>query len=340
MKTSFDFSLREMNTFGMKVNSRVYIEIGTKEELVQAVLRADLEGWPLLVLGEGSNVLMRGDFDGAVLRLAGLDQVRIIHEDGDAVHLRVGAGLNWDRLVRHCARQGYAGLESLAGIPGTVGAAPVQNVGAYGCEVGQRLRQIEVYDRLEHGFRLIAAEDCRFSYRMSLFKSDWRERYIIVSVTFVLRRAADARVSDPKIREELGLRDDTPIALGRIGEAVRAVRGRRLPDPGKLGNAGSFFMNPIVSATHAQALARRYPQMPVYPVSADRAKISAGWLIEQCGYRGYRSGNVGVYWDNPLVVVNYGDACAAEILAFGRLLKEAVLEKFSVRLHMEPSVIG
>lgn len=340
MLTAVNYSLRRLNTFGLDVRTRAYLDARNPSD-IEDLYRSSSHGpIPKLVLGGGSNVLFRSDFDGVVVQLGGFDRIERVRQDGDRVWLDVGAGVPWSVLTRHCLDAGFAGIERLSGIPGTVGASPIQNIGAYGMEVGQCIASVSAYDSHRHAFVTITADACGFGYRDSIFKSRHAGRFVILAVRIVLKQSRTAVVGDEKVAMELACLPSMRIGIRDISEAVCRIRARRLPDPNHLGNAGSFFVNPTVPSRAADRLTSLHPEMPRYPLGHGHTKLSAGWLIEQCGFKGKRFGKVGVYQHNPLVVVNHGGASGDEIYALGGKLRQAVAERFDLDLVMEPIVLG
>jgi len=303
-----------------------------------ALLESPAARGPVLVLGEGSNVLFAADFPGLVLRPAFTD-VRVIDDDGDVATVRAEAGASWDGLVDWTLARGLAGLENLALIPGFVGAAPIQNIGAYGVEVAESIDSVEAWDRHAGRTVRLALAECAFGYRDSIFKRE-PERWIVTAVEFRLSRTAPLRLDYSGVREELAAMGvGTPTAR-RVAEAVRRLRGRKLPDPAVIGNAGSFFKNPVVDAAVAERLRGEYMDMPVYPAGAAHRKLSAAWLIERCGWRGHREGDAGIAAQHALVLVNHGNASGAELVALARRVAESVRQRFGVRLEPEPRIVG
>jgi UDP-N-acetylmuramate dehydrogenase len=293
---------------------------------------------PVLVLGEGSNVLFAADFPGLVLHPAFAD-VRLLDDDGDAATVRAEAGASWDGLVDWTLARGLGGLENLALIPGLVGAAPIQNIGAYGTEVAESIECVEAWDRHARRTARLARDECAFGYRDSLFKRD-PQRWIVMAVEFRLSRSASLRLDYSGVREELAAMSvGTPTAR-QVAEAVRRLRRRKLPDPAVIGNAGSFFKNPVVDATVAERLREAYTDMPVYPAGAAHCKLSAAWLIERCGWRGRRAGDAGIAAQHALVLVNHGHASGAELVALARRVAQSVEQRFGVRLEPEPRIVG
>jgi UDP-N-acetylmuramate dehydrogenase len=294
---------------------------------------------PLLVLGEGSNLLFAGDVAGIVLAIE-LADLRVIEEQADHALVRADAGADWDALVRWTLDHGLQGLENLALIPGTVGAAPIQNIGAYGGEVGEFIDSVEAFDRDDGVLRTLSAVDCAFGYRESRFKRE-PARWIVTAVTFRLPREHALRLDYAGIREELAAMSVEQPTARDVADAVTRLRRRKLPDPTVIGNAGSFFKNPLVDATTADALKSSHPKLPVFP-GGDPAlrKLSAAWMIEASGWKGHRDGDAGVSAQHALVLVNHGRASGAQLLDLARGVAASVHERFDVQLEPEPRIIG
>ncbi|RPI15864.1 MAG: UDP-N-acetylmuramate dehydrogenase [Lysobacterales bacterium] len=333
-----DAALGPCNTLRVAARARHYAELRDPAALPAVLDAADARGEPVLVLGEGSNVLFAGDFPGLVLRPA-FAGVRRLADDGERVILRVEAGYGWDALVDWSLAQGLAGLENLALIPGLVGAAPIQNIGAYGVEVAERVVAVEAWDRDERRLRRLPVGACAFGYRDSRFKQQ-PERWIVTAVEFAFSRSAALRLDYAGVREELAAGGITAPTASDVAAAVRRLRRRKLPDPARIGNAGSFFKNPLVADAVARGLREAEPSMPVYPAGRELAKLSAAWLIERCGWRGHREGDAGISAQHALVLVNHGAATGAELLGLARRVADSVCERYGVRLEPEPRIVG
>ncbi|KGM54888.1 UDP-N-acetylenolpyruvoylglucosamine reductase [Lysobacter daejeonensis GH1-9] len=333
-----DASLRERNTFGVEATAPWLVEVADAARLPEVLQRPELAAGLALVLGGGSNLLFAGDPDGAVLALTG--QHVTVLEDGDTAIVRADAGVQWHNFVMHTLSMGLCGLENLALIPGTVGAAPIQNIGAYGVEVREFVHAVEAFEPATGEVHRLDAAACRFAYRDSLFKHA-PDRYLVTSVEFALPRQPVLRLDYAGIAEELatmGIAQPTPTD---VAEAVIAIRRRKLPDPAVLGNAGSFFKNPIVPAAQAEALKAGHDSLPMFRGgSDDTRKLSAAWLIDQCGWKGYRDGDAGVAASHALVLVNHGQATGAQLLDLARRIAASVHERFGVAIEPEPRVIG
>ena len=328
------------NTFGVAARAPMLVDVADAAALPELFGYAMLRDGPVLVLGGGSNLLFAGDAPGAVLALSS-QRIELLREVGDAVIVRADAGVGWHDFVLWTLGHGLCGLENLALIPGTVGAAPIQNIGAYGVEVRDAIRAVHAFDRRDRGFVRLDAGDCDFAYRDSLFKHD-PDRYIVTAVEFVLSRTPDLRLEYAGIREELtamGI-DGTPRA-SQVAEAVIRIRQRKLPDPARLGNAGSFFKNPIVPMAIAEALQATQPAMPVFRGAGDESrKLSAAWLIDQCGWKGHRHGDAGVSAEHALVLVNHGQATGLQLLDLARRIAASVRDRFGIAIEPEPRIIG
>jgi len=331
-----DAALDHRNTLRVAARARWLVELEDAARLPQALAHPALRDLPLLVLGEGSNVLFTGDFDGVVLAMA--TRGVLVESEGEVTRIAVAAGERWDDFVRWSLGQGYAGLENLILIPGTVGAAPIQNIGAYGTEVAEFIESVEAWDRERGAVVSLDREACAFAYRDSLFKHE-AERYIVTAVRFALPRSREMNLAYAGIGEELermGITTPTPF---HVAEAVVHLRTRKLPDPAVIGNAGSFFKNPQVDADTAATLKREYPGMPQWQVHDGHTKLSAAWLIESCGFKGLREGDAGISNRHALVLVNHGHASGSELWALAQRVREGVQARFGIALQPEPKVI-
>jgi UDP-N-acetylmuramate dehydrogenase len=330
-------SLVGRNTLRVDARAALLAELHDASKLPELLAFPAVRRAPLLVLGEGSNLLLAGDFPGTVLAMAtrGVQ----VEEDGATARIAVAAGERWDDFVRWSLGQGFAGLENLILIPGTVGAAPVQNIGAYGTEVAEFIESVEAWDTREARVVQLDRAACAFGYRDSLFKRT-PGRYIVTAVRFALPRAHALRLDYAGIREELAKMGVERPAPFHVAEAVVRLRTRKLPDPAVIGNAGSFFKNPVVEATQAAALQAAHPALPAWPQADGRAKLSAAWLIEAAGLKGAREGDAGISNRHALVLVNHGQATGAQLWAFVQKVADTVQAKFGVQLEPEPVVVG
>ena len=329
-------SLATRNTLRVDARAKLLAEIRDASKLPELLDFPAVRNARLLVLGEGSNLLFTGDFDGTVLAMAtrGVQ----VESDGASARIAVAAGERWDDFVRWTLGQGYAGLENLILIPGTVGAAPIQNIGAYGCEVAEFVESVEAWDMRERRVVTLDQATCAFAYRDSLFKHE-PGRYIVTAVRFVLPRSRALRIDYAGIAEELARMGVDKPAPFHVAEAVVHLRTRKLPDPAVIGNAGSFFKNPIVDAALAGALKRGHPDLAVWPQSDGRCKVSAAWMIEAAGLKGVREGDAGISNRHALVLVNHGHASGPQLWALAQRVMAEVEAKFGVRLEPEPVVI-
>jgi UDP-N-acetylmuramate dehydrogenase len=336
-----DVQLRSLNTLGLPAIAETLVVISALDQLAEVRTRAEFVGRKRLVLGCGSNVVVSGDFAGIVLQIQ-IAGRQFLGEDEAAYYVRAGAGENWNAFVGWSLQNGWPGLENLALIPGTVGAAPIQNIGAYGLEVCERLDSLEAYDLLEGRHRRFSQTDCRFFYRDSIFKQEgWHlsGRFVVTSVTFRLPKAWRAITHYGELAIELEPLGGRPPSAKQIADAVVAVRSRKLPDPGVLPNAGSFFQNPVVTSATAAQLALKYPQLPRYPQPNGQVKLAAGWLIEQAGWKGRNLGPAGMYERQALVLVNHGGACGRDVVALARAVAADVRRLFGIELQPEPSFV-
>lgn len=327
-------SLRGRNSFGVDQRAARLVEFETAEDL-RTFFAAGIPGrWT--VLAGGNNILFTENYDGVLLTPAAR-QIALVSDDGDEVRLRVDAGVEWDDLVEWAVQRGLWGIENLSLIPGKAGAAPVQNIGAYGCEAKDAIRRVEMYC-VETGTVLtLDAAHCGFGYRESVFKHDLKGRVIITAVEIALSHTPRPRLGYGDVEREVEARGGA--TLRNIREAICSIRRAKLPDPAVLGNAGSFFKNPVVEASVAENLLKAYPDMPHYPAPEGREKLAAGWLIDRAGMKGHRAGNVGVHERQALVIVNHGGATGGEVIAFARTVQARVREKFGIEIDTEVNIL-
>ena len=330
--------LRTFNTLALPAIAAHLTTISAVEQLPALCQQSEFIGRRRLLLGSGSNLVFTRDFDGLVLHM-GIGGRKLVGEDDHAWYVQAGAGENWHEFVTWTLAHGWPGLENLALIPGTVGAAPIQNIGAYGLEISERLHSIEAYDFVEHQSMSFKQEDCRFAYRDSLFKQEgWHlaGRLAITSVTFRLAKSWAALTRYADLASELETHGIDSPSPRQIANAVIAIRQRKLPDPLTLPNAGSFFQNPLVDAQTAQRLATRYPNLPCYPQANGWVKLAAGWLIEQAGWKGRNLGPAGMFERQALVLVNHGGAGGQDIVALAEAVQADVKQRFAIELQPEP----
>ena len=329
-------SLVGRNTFRVPARAEILIDVRRTEALAEVLAIPYVRNNPLLILGGGSNILFTRDWPGAVVCTATHD-IRIIDDYGQAALLRVEAGESWNDFVHWSLSRGFVGLENLVLIPGSVGAAPIQNIGAYGREVSQFIVTVEAWDR--HAARRVRLDNasCRFAYRDSLFKQE-PDRYLITAVEFLLPREGELRTDYAGITEELASMNCAPSAA-TVAEAVARLRTRKLPNPALIGNAGSFFKNPIVAGNVAVELQREYPALPTWNAAEGARKMSAAWMIEACGLKGTRDGDAGVSDQHALVLVNHGHATGEQVWALAQRVQNEVYERFGVKLEPEPIIV-
>ncbi|MEI6949527.1 UDP-N-acetylmuramate dehydrogenase [Paraflavisolibacter sp. H34] len=332
-------SLRPYNTFGIDVRARYFAAFSSREELSELLEAPNLQTTrhQPLILGGGSNLLFTGDFDGLVLKneLGGIEKVR---EDEDFVYLKAGAGEGWHRFVQYCLAHEYAGVENLSLIPGNVGASPMQNIGAYGVEIKDVFEELEAFHLQEKYTRIFTREACGFGYRESVFKRQYRGQFVITSVTYRLRKKPVFNTSYGAIGHELEAMGVKDLSIQAIAQAVINIRTSKLPDWREVGNAGSFFKNPTIPNEQFQAIHKHHPSMPYYP-SGEATKLPAGWLIEQCGWKGFRKGDAGCYPKQALVLVNYGSATGGEVFELSEKIIRSVQEKFGIELEREVNIV-
>jgi UDP-N-acetylmuramate dehydrogenase len=331
-------SLKNFNTFGVEANARYFVEINHKDELAELFLDPQWKQTKTLVLGGGSNLLLLNNFDGLVIRIniRGIEH-RISHND---VFVEAGAGEVWNDLVNFCVIRNYAGLENLSLIPGSVGASPIQNIGAYGVELKDVFCTCEAFELATGTFKTFTKADCRFDYRESIFKSVLKGQYIIVSVKFHLSLIPNFNLKYGAIEQELAHRGITKPTIKDVSQVVAHIRVSKLPDPSTIGNAGSFFKNPIISADIFKQLQSKFPEIVSYPAANNEVKLAAGWLIEQCGWKGKVVGNTGTWKNQALVLVNHGGATGEEVYTFSSQIIDTVYTKFGVTLHREVNIIS
>ncbi len=332
-----NLSLKPYNTFGVDVKARLFVEAHDDADVREAIELAARRGLPLLVIGGGSNLLLTRDVEALVLRMASRG-IRVLTDDGSKVLLEAEAGEPWHPLVLWSLEQGLGGLENLSLIPGTVGAAPMQNIGAYGVELKDVFAGLTALDRQTGELREFDLDECQFAYRESLFKRE-AGRWLILRVRFNLSRAPTLHLDYGPVRQRLQDEGITAPSPSDVSRAICAIRSEKLPDPAVLGNAGSFFKNPLVSAELAQRLRGEYPDLVAYPQGDGLVKLAAGWLIERAGWKGFREGDAGVHRLQALVLVNYGAATGHQLHGLAQRIQADVATRFGVVLEMEPNLI-
>ncbi|MBK8499501.1 MAG: UDP-N-acetylmuramate dehydrogenase [Flavobacteriales bacterium] len=331
--------LTPYNSFGIAARAALLARFSTVEDLRVVLMAPELKGKDRLVLGGGSNILFRQDFEGVVL-LNELPGIGLVREDDTRVWVKAGAGVLWHEFVLHCVAHGWGGIENMSLIPGKVGAGPMQNIGAYGVELKDVFHSLEAMRISDGEVMVFDHAACNFGYRESFFKREGRDRFIILSVTFLLNKAPHSlNTNYGSIKDELARIGISQPTIKDVSDAVIAIRSSKLPLPSQLGNAGSFFKNPVVPEAHAQRIKQEYPDAVTYPASTGEAKLSAGWLIEKAGWKGHRAGNCGVHDKQALVLVNYGGATGAEVYDTSERILRSVEQKFGVELEREVNLI-
>lgn len=330
-----NISLRSYNSFGFDISARYFAEVVDYEGLHQALDFVRENDLSLLIIGGGSNLILTADIDGLVL-VNRLRQKTLVSDTSDHAVIKAGAGENWHEFVLWCLEQGYSGLENLSLIPGTVGAAPMQNIGAYGVELKDLMLSLEALNLETREIEQFSVEQCQFGYRDSVFKSHCPGRYLILSVSFRLNKHYAPVLHYGGIANQLAARGIVDPSARQVSDLICAVRSAKLPDPLQIGNAGSFFKNPVIGQVQCDELSERYPGLVSFPDRDGYRKLAAGWLIDQAGWKGWRSGDAGVYDQQALVLVNYGQADGEAILELAGRIQEDVYQRFGVMLEIEP----
>ncbi|MBT8278283.1 MAG: UDP-N-acetylmuramate dehydrogenase [Bacteroidia bacterium] len=337
MQIQNNSSLKPFNTFGIDVNAKHFVSVQDIDELIKTLQLKEFQD--KFILGGGSNMLLTKDIEALVVHL-NLKGIEIVSEDESTVLVKAMAGENWHDFVLWCLDQNYGGIENLSLIPGNVGAAPIQNIGAYGVELKDVFYACEALDKTSFEPKQFAKEDCNFDYRNSVFKQDYKGKFIITSVTLKLSKSNHKiKTSYGSIQEELQKMGVVDPSIQDVSKAVIAIRSSKLPDPKDIGNSGSFFKNPIVSKSNYKALIDQFPDMPSYKVSEDDIKIPAGWLIEKVGFKGKRFGEYGVHTKQALVLVNYGNASGSDIFELSKLIQSTIKRIFNINLEAEVNII-
>jgi len=342
LKIQEDISLKKLNTFGIDVSAKHFAEFNTVDELNELLelkrLATTNYELPTLLLGGGSNILFTKDFDGLVLKNNILG-IKTIHEDPHHVHVQVGAGENWHGFVQHCIKNNWAGVENLSLIPGNVGASPMQNIGAYGAEIKNVFHSLEALHLKDKKHVNFSLNDCEFGYRESVFKKKYKDEFAITSVTYRLDKVPVFNTSYGAIEQELEKMGVKQLSIKAISDAVIRIRTSKLPDPAVIGNAGSFFKNPHVSSGEFTRLKERFPKIIGYVQDSGDYKLAAGWMIEYCGWKGFRRGDAGCHTWQSLVLVNYGNAKGKEIYDLSEEILQSVKERFGVLLEREVNIV-
>lgn len=329
--------LESYNTLHVSAKAKQFIQINTREQL-SAVLDEREKRIPVFVLGGGSNVLFINDYDGLILHMA-IPGKEITEQDEEHVWLKVGAGVNWHETVRYCVENGWGGIENLSLIPGTVGAAPIQNIGAYGVELEEVFESLTAIELSTGRKRIFKKADCNFGYRTSIFKGELKGRFAVTDVTLKLFKDPVLNTSYGAIRQKIDEKKITMPTIRDISDIVIEIRNSKLPNPSEIANAGSFFKNPVITNNKFKALRQQYPSLPGYPVNNNQTKVPAGWLIEKAGWKGKVIGPVGTYHQQALVIVNHGGATGQQILELALQIQHAVNELFDIYLIPEVNIV-
>ena len=333
MNIQENISLKAYNTFGIAKNARFFVIAKSITELKDALSWAKDQKINSLILGGGSNILLTQDQDALVIKIE-IEGIVIVQEDENFLWVEVGAGVNWHQFVLTSIDNNWAGIENLSLIPGTVGASPMQNIGAYGVEIKDVFARLKALNRDSLKLEEFDADQCQFGYRESVFKHELKGKYVICSVTFKLKKVPEFHTEYGAIQETLQASGIKELSLRAISDAVIQIRQSKLPDPKEIGNSGSFFKNPTISAQQFEALRDKYPTIPSYP-NEDGVKVPAAWLIEQCEWKGKRFGEIGVHSKQPLVLVNYGNGDGKEIKNLALKIQQSVFDKFQIEIHPE-----
>lgn len=328
--------LRELNTFHIDAGARYFCECRTFKDLRKLITYPEFMNGPRLILGDGSNILFSDDFKGLVIRPHILGR-EIIGEDRSTVKIQVGAGENWDEFVAWTSTWNFGGIENLSLIPGSVGSSPIQNIGAYGVEAEQAIERVFAIDVLTGQKLTFENEACKFRYRDSIFKGSWKHKCIVTAVVFRLAKKPVLNTGYQQVSDMMAGKDKQNVETMR--QVIIEIRESKLPDPDKLGNAGSFFKNPVVQEAEYESLLLKYNDIPSYPAAKGARKIPAAWLIEQCGWKGKRLGDAGTFEKQPLVLVNHGNATGRQILDLAKIIEEDVAVKYGIRLEKEVNIV-
>ena len=332
-----NYPLDNLNTFNISAKTKFFYEFNTLEKLEGILSHKLLKTEKSFVLGGGSNILFSKDFDGIVLKNS-IEGIHITKDNNNHTEVEVGSGENWHEFVLWSVKKNLSGIENLALIPGSVGASPIQNIGAYGCEAKDTIKKVQFIEIESKSIKELTNSECDFSYRSSIFKKDLKGKYIITKVTFLLKKKPINNISYGAVANELSTLKNQASPQS-ICNAIINIRSRKLPDPQKIGNSGSFFKNPIISNLKLKKIKEKYPEIINYTQSKTHSKIAAGWLIEMAGWKGYRKDDFGVYDKQALVLVNYGKASGNEIIELSKKIQQSVLDKFDIMINPEVNII-
>ena len=331
-------SLKPFNTFGIDAKARYFLEVKNKKEIIEALYEKKFSFNKRLILGGGSNLLFTKDFDGVVIKV-NIKGIKKIKENDDFVWIKAGSGENWHDLVLFAIENKLGGIENLSLIPGSVGAAPLQNIGAYGVELKDTIHEVKALNIPNSEIHVFDKYDCRFGYRDSIFKNEAKDKYVILSITLKLSKKPTYHVEYGAIKDTLAQNNITELSVKAISDAVISIRQSKLPNPKEIGNAGSFFKNPEINIKLFNIIKAENPDIPSYPINEQLVKVPAGWLIEKAGWKGFRKGEIGVHAKQALVLVNYGNGTGLEIKNLSEKIQKSILEKFGVKLEAEVNFV-
>lgn len=338
MEIQENYSLKNLNSFGLDVQCDRYCKVTSNAEIKSLLSQMSIAPLPKLVLGGGSNMLFTGNFKGLIIHNC-IEGICVKAEDNDFIWITGGGGVNWHSFVMYCVDHGFGGIENLSLIPGCVGAAPIQNIGAYGIEIKDTFSELTAIDLKDGSIHKFNNEQCRFGYRDSIFKREGKNKYIIIDVTFRLTKHPKINVSYGAITSQLQETGIIEPTIKDVSNAVIAIRQSKLPDPKVIGNAGSFFKNPEITTVQFEMLKNNYVDIVGYKTSDNMIKVAAGWLIEKSGWKGKRVGNTGMHDKQALVLVNHGNATGSELIEHAKRVQQSVKEKFNIELEMEVNII-
>ena len=338
MNIQKNYSLKDLNTFGIDVKAQLFSEIKSEGQLQLILTDRNFKEISKFILGGGSNILFTQDFPGLVVKNS-ITGVEIIQEDKESILIKAGAGEIWHDLVLFCVKKNFGGIENLSLIPGTVGAAPMQNIGAYGQELKDVFEYLEGYFIDSGEKKTFTKDQCRFGYRDSIFKRELKDKFVITSVVLRLSKSPVLKIDYGTVREELEKLNLNRITIKNVSDVICKIRQSKLPDPKQIGNAGSFFKNPEIDAKRFSGLKKKFPEIPGYEIGVNTIKIPAAWLIEKCGWKGKKVGNTGSHSRQALVLVNYGNATGSEILSLANGIKSSIKDRFGIILEEEINII-
>jgi len=338
MEIKENYSLKNLNTFGLDVKAKHLVTFNVEEDIYEFLEKEEFNNEKTLILGGGSNILFTDDFDGIVLKseIVGINELK---RDEDNIYFEVGSGVIWDELVTYSVERGYGGIENLSLIPGTVGAAPIQNIGAYGAEFEDVFDELDGIDLTSGQKKKFSKAECCFGYRDSIFKREYKNTFLITKVRIKLDLSPKLKLSYRAIQDYKNEKNISKIDLKLLSKIIRNIRKSKLPDPGHIGNAGSFFKNPVINENLFENLKDEFPDLVYFKIDKVSYKIPAGWLIEKSGYKGKKFGNVGVHRKQALVLVNYGNGTGSELLELANEIKSKILDKFNIILETEVNII-